>query len=536
MRAEETNLFGAHMQQPEIAVSSESNGVLELTCKVGFIGGCCFPLTSHDVTASLDLPAGISVLSGPEPARYAAIEAPPSGTPQAWATFRWRLRRSSPDAGKSFTVTVSGPGSGQVQATHTFDRQSSIRIEGPRLPDRLTPGQALAISVDAVCMDPDRYVKRVRFWYSTEIPAGAEPVETPPDLAERGILQFKLAGKLRQVQGQSIDLARKYEPTVWHGTLPSLNIGSLYGVAIASDDTGRTASGPIVRCAAPVSARMPNANPLRWVGIGFFLTVVVSVAFALLPRRDALAAAGVALLVAVAIGLVWIRQPSAAPMTDNPGYPVNASTVVYLFLDHGEESRQLAERMETYRRAAPHRIHLLCFVEGITPAPILNDQRARLHVTRLPSVVFDNHALVDGADLTAIHGTLDRCFEKPTPRLSMELHGGMVAGHQLSLGFIMCNHASRKDAHGSVSAFAFENGVLVNGWRCDHVVRASVLEGRQYAIPMGKCQAPAMMQWKVPTGVNPGQTGVLTVILDAQGRLIDSICTERPCSRTGICG
>lgn len=535
-RAGETNLFGAHMQQPAIAVSSESNGVLELTCKVGFMGGCCFPLTSRDVTASLDLPAGLSVLSGPEPARYESIEAPPSGTPQAWATFKWRLRKSHPDApGESLTVTVSSPGSGRVQATHTFDLQTRISIGGPRLPDRLPSGQALEIAVDAACLDPDRYVKRVRFWYSTEVPAGAEPVEPTPDLAARGILQFKLAGKLRPVQGQSMDLARKYEPTVWHGTIPPRR-EPLYGVALAMDDTGRTALGPMVRCAAPVSAGQPNVDPTRWVGMGFFLTLVGCVAFALLPRRNALAVAGVVLLIAVAIGFVWIRSPSARPTDDGAGYPVNASTVAYLFLDGGEESRQLAERMETYRRAAPHRIHLLCFVEGITPAPILNDQRARLHVTRLPSVVFDNHALVDGSDLAAIHGTLDQCYEKPTPRLSMELHGGLITGHQLSLGFIMCNHAARKDAHGSVSAFAFENGVLANGWRCDHVVRASILEHRRYAIPVGKCQAPALMQWSVPAGVAPTNTGVLTVILDRQGRLIDSICTERPCTRTGICG
>jgi hypothetical protein len=534
-RAGETNLFGAHMQQPAIAVSSESNGVLELTCKVGFIGGCCFPLTSHDVTASLDLSAGLSVLSGPEPAGYESIVAPPSGTPQAWATFKWRLRRSSPDAGKSFTAIVSSPGSGQVQATYSFDRQTRISVGGPRLPDRLASDQALEISVDAVSQDPNRYVKRVRFWYSTDVPAGAEPVEPTPDLAARGILQFKLAGKLRPVQGQFIDLARKYEPTVWHGTVPG-HPGPLRGVALAIDDTGRTASGPMVRSAGPVSAGQPNVASTRWVGIGFFLTLVGCVSFALLPRRNALAVAGVALLIAVAIGFVWVRSPSARPTDDGAGYPVNASTVAYLFLDGGEESRQLAERMETYRLAAPHRIHLLCFVEGITPAPILNDQRARLHVTRLPSVVFDNHALVDGSDLAAIHGTLDRCYEKPTPRLSMELHGGWIAGHQLSLGFIMCNHAARQDAHGSVSAFAFENGVLANGWRCDHVVRASLLENRRYAIPVGKCQAPALMQWKAPAGVDSGKTGALTVILDRQGRLIDSICTERPCSRTGICG
>jgi hypothetical protein len=45
-----------------------------------------------------------------------------------------------------------------------------------------------------------------------------------------------------------------------------------------------------------------------------------------------------------------------------------------------------------------------------------------------------------------------------------------------------------------------------------------------------------MMKWDVPPGVVPAHTGALTVILDGQGNLIDSICTERSCSRTGVCG
>ena len=360
--AEETSFFGAHMQQPEIVVSPESNGVMELTCKVGFIGGCCFPLTSHDVTASLDVPQGFAVVSGPEPSKYAAIEAPCSGVPKAWATFRWRLQRNQPAPGNELTVTVSSSDSWQVQAVHALDHQSRIEAHAPGLP-----------------------------------------------------------------------------------------------VAVPANE-------------------------------------------------------------------------------DEPGYPTNGSTVAYLFLDRSDASRRLAEQMETYRLAVPHRLHMLCFVEGITPAPILNASRERFHVARLPAVVFDARALVDGTNTAAVAGTLDRCFGKPASRLSMELHGGVIAGHELSLGFIMCNHASHRDARGSVSAYAFESGVPMDGWRCDRVVRGLMVEGRPYAIPEGKCQPPTMMKWNIPSGVSPSQTGALTVILDEAGRAIDSICTEHPCSRTGVCG
>ena len=536
LRGEETNLFGAHMQQPEIVVAPESNGVMALTCKIGFIGGCCFPLTSHDVTATLAVTDGIAILSGPEPEKYAAIEAPPSGTPKAWAIFHWRIQQTKASAGSELTVTVSSPGSGQIKATHMLDPQNRIRVSGPKLPDVLPVGKEIPIAVDATSLDQDRFLKTVRLWYSTEIPDGAEKVDVPPGLAARGIMRFSVCGRQLMVQGQAIDLARKYEPTIWNGVMPAQTQGPLYGFAVATDDKGATAHGPVVRVTAPALASTMKTGGMGLCPIiGLILVFFLIPANVLLPRRVAVATDVVVLVVAIVV-ILWSAKSPAEKKTEVPGYPEDSSAVVYLFLDHGDASRKLAETMETYRRAAPHRIHVLCFVDGITPAPVMKAYREQLHVTQIPSAVFDAHLLVDGGNITAINGTLDQCMSKPSPRLSMELLGGVIAGNQLSLGFIMCNHASRHDVHGSVSAFAFENGVTVEGWTCDHVVRHLMIENRPYAIPMGKCQPPAMMKWDVPPGVVPAHTGALTVILDGQGNLIDSICTERSCSRTGVCG
>ena len=260
-RAGETNLFAAHMQTPSIVLSPASNGVMDLTCKVGFIGGCCFPLTSHDVTAALDVPAGVTVLSGPEPATYAAIEAPPSGTPQVWATFRWRLQQTHPENGGELTLTVSSRGADAVRSIYALSPQSRIRINGPTLPDTYPAGKELPIAVDATCLDQDRFVKTVRFCYSTDIPANAQNVELPADLAGRGILRFSSDGRQLMVQGRFIDLARKYEPTVWHGALSVQTHDALSGIAIATDDQGHTAQGQVVRIAAPAGAGGGGAQP-----------------------------------------------------------------------------------------------------------------------------------------------------------------------------------------------------------------------------------------------------------------------------------
>lgn len=192
--------------------------------------------------------------------------------------------------------------------------------------------------------------------------------------------------------------------------------------------------------------------------------------------------------------------------------------------------------METYRKAAPHRIHVLSFVEGVTPASLLVPLRERFGVTKLPSVVFDGHAMVDGCNAMVVAGTLDRCLWKPPAHLSMELHGSVIASQFLSLGFIMCNHGSSTEMRGTTTSFVYEDGVTLDGWTCDRVVREQLDISRPYAIAPGKCQPPTMLKWKICPGVESTHAGALLLIMDQQGHVIDSICTEKPCTRTGICG
>lgn len=237
--------------------------------------------------------------------------------------------------------------------------------------------------------------------------------------------------------------------------------------------------------------------------------------------------------------LVTLDQMRATPASSHEaslGYPADSSVVVYLFLDRGDASRELAQQIETYRTAAPHRIHVLSFVEGVTPQAILTAQRERFQVKLIPAVVLDARTLIDGADAMAVPGTLDRCLAKPPARLSMEMHGGVIAGRELSLGFLMCNHGVDHEVKGSTAMFTCENSVPMDGWSCDRVVRGEVAEGRPYAIPSGKCQAPLMLKWAIPAGMNPAHIGALTLVFDEQGNPIDSICTDKPCSRFGTCG
>jgi len=533
-------LFGAHLQKPLISIGGDTNGVMEVTCRAGLLGGCCFPLTSHDVTAALVVPAGIEVLRGPSPASYAAIEAPPSGTPKAWATFTWQVRRTAPDAGGELAVSVSSPDSGQVRATYALSQSTRISVGGPNLPEKIYVGQELQLVVEAACLDDDRYLKSVRFWYSADIPRGATAVGIQPGLEKQGILRYTEGGRELMVQGVPVELSRKYEPTLWRGMVAMPTNGTLCGVAVAADDVGHTACGPVVRGVVP-RPRHAASEGQGWFGrlprgamACAAFAFVVAVAAAL--RRSAVTGLAAALL-AVVSGVLCVMQPrSAGNKAETRDYPVEGSVAVCLFLDAGDASRRLAEQMESYRRAAPHRIHVLCFVEGETPAPVMRSWRDRFDVSRLPSAVFDGRHCVDGTNTVALTGTLDRCFNKASPRLSMELHGGVVAGRELSLGFILCNHALPGEVRGSLAAFACENGLTVGEWRCDRIVRQVLEENQHYAVPAKMCKPPFLMKWILPESVRSSQTGALILIMDESGQVVDSICTEKPCSRTGICG
>jgi len=539
--AGQTTLFGAHLQQPRITFATASDGTIEVTAVVDLIGGCCFPLTSHDIHALLAVPADMSIISGPTPASYPALTAPVSGTAQVAARFTWKLRREHAQAECPLTVTVTSPDSGHVEATSVMGLKSACHINGPHLPAVLPVGESLPISVEADCVDESHYVQSVRFWYSTSAPRNATPLPIDPDLAAHGFLGFQVDNRRIWIHGHSIDLARKYNPTTWYGAIPAQTNGPLYGVAVVQDDVGGASCGPLVISGVipPGSSTEKGGAHHAWVVLAGGLLLAVA-GLALLIRKHPrsgrmMIAAGLCLGV---IGLALQQtspEHSASHPDVQPGVcPTNGSSVVYLFLDASEESRKIAEAVNVLRKQDPHRLHELTFLAGVTPDDIMNAQRRRLHLKSLPAIVFDDQDVAVN-DAQAIEAKASACMSKDSPLLSMELRGGVIAGRTLSLGLIMCNHTSRPEASGHLSVFAFENHVAVGAWRCDHIVRRQLIADRSYHIPSKKCQPPSMMTWDLPNGVDATQVGALTLIFDDQNRLIDSICTERPCSRTGIC-
>ena len=542
----DTGSFGAHLQAPQLVTRDAPEGI-ELTATVPLLGGCCFTLTSKNLAANLQVPPGITILSGPIPATYSALEAPVSGTAKVSAVFRWVLQRQDPGTEYPLTLSVTSSNSDPVTATQVLGATVSLRLKGPNLPQSLPLHQEIPIAVDVQCTDENRFVKGVVLLYSTEVPPGAKPDKTPPDQAKRGLLACTLEGKSIFVPAKSLVLQRKYEPTIWYGSIPAQTQGPLYAMAVATDDTGVVALGTLlVSDGVPKTpARSSDVEP-RWgllfaAGICFVLAcILVWVRW----RRKGSSAQGKFLILALfvlgmilgGIGLFSRKSSSLSAPEISSGYPQDSSTLVALFLDSSEASKQLSEQVEVIRAANPHRIHVLSFVAGLTPETLCADYKKRWGVNRTPSIVLDGKCLKNIPSGDDLRTEIQKALEKPPSRLSMELRDGLGGSQQITSGFIMCNHSPRPNAVGKVSAFAVEKFVRIGSWQGRYLVRQVLAQDRSFAIPAGKCQAPLIMRGELPSGVNPAQISTITVIVDEAGNLIDAICTEKPCSRTGVCG
>ena len=538
----ETGSFGAHMQTPKISTSEEADGTISLLASVPLLGGCCFSLTSTNVAATLDVPPGMTVLRGPTPATYAALEAPVSGIAKVSADFRWVLQRSSPQQEYPLSITVTSSNSGPVKASTVLGATISLELKGPELPKTLPLGQEIPLVVDVRCKDENRYVKTVAVWYSTEVPPGAKPQAVTPEQAKSGLLSFQLDGRSILVQGRCLELQRRYEPTLWYGNLPAQTQGPLFVYALATDDRGARVLGEIhVSAGVPSIPPVAQTNPHKAVWLlllgGVLLLLAVVLGRGAHPHRKLIlvvfACLGVLCLV---LGLMARKADRSSAVEMNAGYPVESSSLVVLFLDTSETSERLMAEVERLRSTRPHRIHVLCFVEGFTPAPLLATYKARWKVRSSVAMVVDCHQVLEAVKPEHVAAVIETSLQKEPSRLSMEMREGLSTTQQVSSGFIMCNHSPRPNAVGAVTAFALERQVQVGSWQCRSVVRQVLAQDKSFAIPAGKCQPPLIMQAELPSGVNPAKISSIILVVDENGRLIDAICTEKPCSRTGICG
>ena len=227
------------------------------------------------------------------------------------------------------------------------------------------------------------------------------------------------------------------------------------------------------------------------------------------------------------------EQPAAK---EQPIAPPGCSVVCKLFLGKDAASEEFYGVVMRLKETHGHELHLLCFQTGPEPVDATRLEMARGGVTQVPCALFDGYWAVTEPSEAALQRALEACLKKPEPKLSMELHGGIIAKTNLSLTFLVCNHVSKLDFDGIVQVYVYEHGVSVGSWECDFAFRKLLETQPDYRITAGKCQQPMILTWRLPDEVDPANVRVLALVYDSAHKLLDSICSDKGCTRTGVCG
>lgn len=221
---------------------------------------------------------------------------------------------------------------------------------------------------------------------------------------------------------------------------------------------------------------------------------------------------------------------------DNPVHPTGGSVVCMLFVDHGAASKRACESITRLQGKYGHQLHVLCFdVDRGAEAKWIHREMERCGVKTVPSAVFDEYWIEASPTEESLNLAIETCLKKPDPKLSMELQAGPIADH-LAATFQMCSHSSRLDFDGSVEVYAFERQVSMGSFVCEAAALALVAVDEKFHVSTDKCHPPMVLAWPVPSGKNPHRLGILVLVRDRAHKLVDSICSDRTCSRTGKCG
>lgn len=231
---------GAHMRPPKIEMKPAPDKLIELIVTVGFTGGCCFTLTTYDVAATLEVPEGVEVVSGPEPPRYEQIIGPPGGVKQGFAEFRWRLRKADEEVVYPIKVRLTSRNSGTVERPYELTKPLPCNISQPEVARPAPHNTATPVKVDVASNKDDRFVRAVTFYYISGLPSGASDLR-----AEEGVVTCAVTGSSTARQGRPLAMSRKYEPTVWRAPLPARHPGTVYYWIVAEDSAGEFTTSPV---------------------------------------------------------------------------------------------------------------------------------------------------------------------------------------------------------------------------------------------------------------------------------------------------
>jgi hypothetical protein len=150
-----------------VPASQGEGGPITLEANIPFYSGCCYPLYAYDVSAALNLPSNVEIVSGPSPVKYSKVEATAGGEP-TWVKITWVVK--SMVAGEyTIGVTVSTQNCGSSEGSSLITVTEGCVISIPEVyPDKPSTERDLYINVEALSPIEGVYIEEATLYYVTK--------------------------------------------------------------------------------------------------------------------------------------------------------------------------------------------------------------------------------------------------------------------------------------------------------------------------------------------------------------------------------
>jgi hypothetical protein len=147
--------------------SQGEGGPISIEANIPFYSGCCYPLYAYDVTAELDIPSQMEIVSGPEPAKHSKVEATSGGEP-TWVKISWVVK--SMVAGEyEIDVSVSTSNCGSSEGSTSVLVTEGCVLSIPEVyPDAPSTERDLYINIQALSPMEGVHIESATFYYVSE--------------------------------------------------------------------------------------------------------------------------------------------------------------------------------------------------------------------------------------------------------------------------------------------------------------------------------------------------------------------------------
>jgi hypothetical protein len=244
-------------------------GEFEVTVTCYFYGGCCYPLFSNDIIPDLEIPPGLTLISGPSPEKKDHLTAAAGGDPTI-IVFKWKVHCT--EKGSYFlNASVETSDCGSREESQEIHVIKGATISNPEtFPEDPTSDKDTMISF--ISMYPVGNIEvtdaRIYYLYSNRELDPAELTGENQSL----IMNDEIIGEGDVVQCSSDQLIEGG----FRGTIPKGSRSNLYYWIQVTDERGELTTSSVRYSQVEDTAKVDTLNMISFLFLAIGMVIVIS--------------------------------------------------------------------------------------------------------------------------------------------------------------------------------------------------------------------------------------------------------------------